>query len=134
MITTGRTLDDNGRPVPGTGFELAPDGERHSFTIEGEDLCYMLVDIRSPGRLRYVLPTLGGLAHDADRNADSPLQQAMIAQRLAGNTVFTEIDETIAKPLRAGLAPLARLHGYRGAYAKYTQDAFWERHVEQPYL
>ncbi len=224
MITTGRTLDDHGQPIPGTGFEMAPDGElaallgrrtgaltshptqavwsaplpdpadepdtirsvgihepgfdgppehyheqsverfeilsgdatfhidgedvpaaagdtvtvgrgeRHSFTIEGDDLCYMLVDIRSPGRLRYVLPALGGLAHDDHRDAGNPLQQAAIAQRLAGNTVFTEIDESIARPLRAGLAPLARLRGYRGAYAKYTQDAFWERHVEQPDL
>ncbi len=58
----------------------------------------------------------------------------MVAQRLAGNTVFTDIDGTITGPLRAGLAPLARLRGYRGAYATYTQDAFWERHVEQPDL
>ncbi len=222
MITTGRTLDEHGQPIPGTGFEMAPGGElagllgrragaltshptqavwsaplpgpedepdtirsvgvhkpgfdgppehyheqsverfeilagdatfhidgedvpvsggdtitvgkheRHSFTIEGDDLCYMVVDIRSPGRLRHVLPTLGGLAHDEARNADDPLQQALLAQRLAGNTVFTEIDETIATPLRAALAPLALLRGYQGAYAKYTQDAFWERHVEQP--
>jgi len=207
MHTTGRTLDDRGDPVPGTGFEVDPEGDlaallrertgaltshptqavwsaplpapdgppehyhedsvevfdvrageatflvdgrevpvaagetltvdagqRHTFRVEGDDLCHMLVDIRSPGKLRHVLPTLGGLAHDDDADAEDPLQAAALADRLAGNTVFTEPSETIVRPLRAALAPVAKLAGYVGAYDKYTRDAFWERHVEQPTL
>lgn len=224
MLTTGRTLDGDGRPIPGTGFDLPPDGEladllgrrtgamtshpsqavwsaplpapksdsetarsvgiyrpgydgppehyhehsvehfeilsgeatfaindrvehvtagetvtvetgeRHTFSVGGDDLCYMLVEIRSPGRLRYVLPTLGGLAHDDEMTLSDPLQQAAIAQRLDGNTEFTELDPVVGRPLRSVLAPLARLGTYRGAYDKYTRDAFWERKVEQPEL
>lgn len=224
MVTTGRTLDVDGQPISGTGFELAPDSElaellgrrtgaltshpeepawtaplpepegeadlsrsvaifepgfdgppehyheqsteqfavvagdvtfridgrcervtagetitvdpseRHTFSIGGDELCYMLVDIGSPGRLRQVLPTLGGLLHDEEMDADNPLQQAVIARRLSGNTVFTERDPNITQPLSAVLAPIARLRGYQAAYAKYMQEGFWERHVEQPDL
>jgi hypothetical protein len=92
----------------------------------------MIVDIESPGCLRQVLPTLSGLAHDADRNPDNPLQQAAIARRLSGNTVFTNINPDLSQPLSAALGPIAKLRGYRGAYGTYMQDGFWERHVEQP--
>lgn len=119
------------RVVAGESITVAP-GERHTFSIVGDTLCHMIVDIRSPGKLSAVLPTLGGIAHDEAVDADHPLQQAAIARRLDGNTVFTEIPPTLSRPLNAFLGPIARLRGYRGAYAKYTQDAFWERHVEQP--
>ncbi|MFW6321094.1 MAG: cupin domain-containing protein [Halohasta sp.] len=224
MVTTGRTLDADGQPIPGTGFELDPDGElagilarrvgalashptrsvwtallpeseenpdtlrsvgifgpgfdgppehyhirseerfavvggtvrfridgrtervtagetitvrpyeRHSFTVEGDEPCYMLVDIDSPGRLRHVLPTLSGLAHDEAMDSDTPLQQVIIAQQLSENTVFTELDPRLTRPLCSVLAPIARLRGYQGAYDKYTRETFWERHVEQPAL
>jgi hypothetical protein len=94
----------------------------------------MIVDIESPGRLRQVLPTLSGLAHDAERTPDNPLQQAAIARRLSGNTVFTDINPDLSRPLSAVLGPIARLRGYRGAYGRYMQDGFWEHHVEQPEL
>lgn len=223
MVTTGRTLDVEGHPIVGTGFDLSPDSdlatllaqrtgpltshptqgvwstplpgpddsdtirvlsiytpgfdgppehyheqsperfaveagtvtfriddreerlgagetvtvdpyERHSFTVGGSELCYMIVDIESPGRLRQVLPTLSGLAHDAERNADHLLQQVAIARRLAGNTVFTDMNPDLARPLSAVLGPIARFRGYQGAYGTYMQDAFWECHVEQPEL
>ena len=51
-------------------------------------LLILRTEIRSPGRLRQVLPILGGLAHDRSRSADDPLQQALIADVLEGNTVF----------------------------------------------
>jgi len=221
-VTTGRTLNSDGQPVPGTGFQVDPDGDlaellaerteplnshptrpvwgaplespdgetlrslsvlgpgyggppehyheqsverfdvrageptfhvdgtdrrarpgetvtvetgqRHTFSLEDDELSYMVTDIRAPGRLRHVLPTLGGLAHDDDRDAEDPLQQVMVARRLAGNTVFTESDPRVSRPLTRALAPVARLRGYRGAYAEYRQPAFWEAHVEQPDL
>lgn len=115
----------------GESITVAP-GERHTFSIVGDALCHMVVDIRSPGKLSAVLPTLGGLAHDEAVDAADPLQRVAIARRLDGNTVFTETSPAVTRPLSALLAPIARLRGYRGAYAKYTQDAFWQRHVEQP--
>lgn len=110
-----------------------PTGTEHSFRCpEGGELAVMRTEITPPGRIGYVLPTLGGIAHDAAVDADNPLQQAAIAKRLEGDTVFVELDRRVAKPLTDALAPVARLRGYRGGYAKYAQDAFWERHVEQP--
>jgi len=79
-----------------------------------------------------VLPTLGGLAHDDDRDPDDPLQRAVLAKRLDGNTVFTEGEGPLSELATGALAPVARLAGYRGAYAEYTRPAFWRRHVEQP--
>jgi mannose-6-phosphate isomerase-like protein (cupin superfamily) len=218
-VTTGRTLDDHGNPVAGTGFELDPDGwlaeqvrertgpitshptrpvwgiplessgdtirtlsvfgpgysgppehyheqsperfnvERgsltmtldgtdsevtagetatvetgvaHTFENRTDERTVVTTQIHSPGRLRQVLPTLGGLAHDDDRNAENPLQQALIADRLDGNTVFTRQERL--EPLSNLLTPVAELAGYQGAYAKYTQPVFWEHHVEQPDL
>ena len=218
-VTTGRTLDDHGNPVAGTGFELDPDswlaeqvrertgpitshptrpvwgiplessgdtirtlsvfgpgysgppehyheqsaerfdvergsltmtldgtdnevtagetatvetGVTHTFENHTEERAVVTTHIDSPGRLRQVLPTLGGLAHDADGNPENPLQQALIADRLDGNTVFTRQERF--EPLSNLLTPVAELAGYQGAYAKYTQPSFWERHVEQPDL
>jgi len=108
-------------------------GERHTFRVE-EGLSYMITDVHSPGRLRQVFPTLGGLAHDDAADVENPLQQAVIADRLTGNTVFTEPDPRVGRPLTSLLSPLARLGGYRAAYAKYSQPAFWRTHVEQPDL
>jgi len=127
-------IDDREKRVTAGEVRIVDPGERHSFTVGGSELCYMIVDIESPGRLRQVLPTLSGLAHDSERNPDNPLQQAAIARRLDSNTVFTGINPDLSNPLSAVLAPIAQLRGYRGAYGKYLQDAFWERHVEQPTL
>jgi len=219
-VTTGRTLDESGEPVPGTGFEFDPDGwlaerigerggpitshptrpvwgvplstdddtirtlsivgagydgppehyheqsfERfdvregeitltldgrdrqvvsgeegtvetgvtHTFRNDADERAVVVTEIDSPGRLDAVLPTLGGLAHDPDRDPDDRLQQALIAERLAGNTTFTEA-AALPSPLTGVAARVAELAGYQGAYAKYTQPVFWERHVEQPDL
>ncbi|PSQ05417.1 cupin domain-containing protein [Halobacteriales archaeon QS_6_71_20] len=107
-------------------------GRRHTFGVPGDAVATVLTEIHDPGRLRYVLPTLSGLAHDAERDAGNPLQRAMIARRLDGNTVFTETDPRLTRPLARLLEPLARAGGYEGAYARYLQPAFWEAHVEQP--
>jgi len=123
-------IDDRTERVTAGETIVVDPFERHTFTVGGDELCYMIVDIDSPGRLRQVLPTLSGLAHDG--KADSPLQQALIARRLSGNTVFTEINPDLSRRLNAVLAPIAQLRGYQGAYSKYMREAFWERHVEQP--
>ena len=105
----------------------------HTFRNEADERAVVRTEIRSPGRLRQVLPTLGGLAHDRSRDVDAgdPLQQALIADTLEGNTVFVR-GEGFAGAAAGLLAPVARLAGYRGAYAAYTQPAFWRDHVEQP--
>jgi mannose-6-phosphate isomerase-like protein (cupin superfamily) len=126
-------LDGTERRVSAGETVTVETGVPHSFRCpEGGEIAVMRTEISPPGRIGHVLPTLGGLAHDPEVDADNPLQQAAIAKRLEGDTVFLELDRRVAKPLTDALAPVARLRGYRGGYAKYAQPAFWERHVEQP--
>jgi len=112
----------------------AETGVRHTFRNEGDETALVVTSIHDPGRLRQVLPTLGGLAHDDSRDPNDRLQQAILAKRPERNTVFTEGEGTVPKLATDALAPLAHLAGYRGAYVEYRQPAFWKRHVERPGL
>ena len=126
-------VDGDERAVP-TGESVTVDTDVvHAFRNDGDERAVVRTEIRSPGRLRQVLSTLGGLAHDRSRDvdADDPLQQALVADALKGNTVFVR-GEGLAGTAASLLAPVARLAGYRGAYATYMQPAFWRNHVEQP--
>lgn len=109
-----------------------PTGRRHTFASVGEELGVVITEISPAGRIGHVLPTFGGLAHDPAVDADSRLQRAVIADRLRNDTVFTESNPRLTRPLARLLAPLAKARGLDAAYGKYQQAAFWERHVEQP--
>jgi len=125
------TFDGEERTVPAGETATVDTGVVHGFRNETDERTLVVTEIRSPGRLRQVLPTLGGLAHDRSRDPEDPLQQALIAAALDGNTTFVEGDG-IAGSMARALAPIARAGGYQGAYATYTQPAFWREHVEQP--
>jgi mannose-6-phosphate isomerase-like protein (cupin superfamily) len=127
------TLDGEERTVSAGETATVETEVVHSFRNETDERALVVTEIRSPGRLRQVLPTLGGLAHDQSRDPDDPLQQALIADALAGNTVFVG-GGGFADSAAGALAPFARLAGYQGAYATYMQPAFWRDHVEQPTL
>lgn len=124
-------LDDEERTVTADESVTVEPDLVHTFRNDTDERALVVTGIDSPGRLRQVLPTLGGLAHDRSRDPEHPLQQAAIADALDGNTVFTR-QEGLAGSLAGAVAPIARLSGYRGAYATYTQPAFWREHVEQP--
>ncbi|MFB6255878.1 MAG: cupin domain-containing protein [Haloplanus sp.] len=126
------TLDGDDRTATAGERMTVETGVRHTFRNEGPTRAAVVTTIHDPGRLRQVLPTLGGLAHDADRTPDHPLQRAVLADALDGHTVFTDGEGPIAELATGALAPMARLAGYRGAYAEYTRPGFWRRHVEQP--
>ncbi|MBB6647427.1 cupin domain-containing protein [Halobellus ruber] len=125
------TLDGTERTVSAGESVTVDTGVVHSFRNGTDERALVITEIRSPGRLRQVLPTLGGLAHDQTRDADDPLQQALVADALDGNTTFVR-GEGIAGVAADALTPLARAAGYQGAYATYLQPAFWRAHVEQP--
>ena len=125
------TLDGAERTVRAGESVTVDTGVVHSFRNGAGERALVTTEIRSPGRLRQVLPTLGGLAHDRSRSPDDPLQQALVADALDGNTTFVR-GEGIAGAVAGALAPIARLAGYRAAYATYTRPAFWRAHVEQP--
>jgi mannose-6-phosphate isomerase-like protein (cupin superfamily) len=128
------TLGGTDRTVAAGERTTVETGVPHTFRNEGDETALVVTSIHDPGRLRQVLPTLGGLAHDDSRDPDDRLQQAVLAKRLERNTVFTEGEGTVPELATDALAPIARLAGYRGAYAEYMQPAFWKRHVEQPDL
>lgn len=125
------SLDDEERTVEAGETAIVETGVVHTFRNERDGQTLAITEIRSPGRLRQVLPTLGGLAHDHSRDPDNPLQQAAVADALDGNTTFVQgggVTDTVS----TALTPIANLAGYQGAYAKYMQPAFWREHVEQP--
>jgi mannose-6-phosphate isomerase-like protein (cupin superfamily) len=125
------TLDGEDRTIAAGETATVQTGVVHSFRNETDEQATVTTEIRSPGRLRQVLPTLGGLAHESPRDPDNPLQQALIADVLDGNTTFVQ-GEGLAGSVRTVLTPIANLAGYQGAYATYMQPAFWRNHVEQP--
>jgi hypothetical protein len=146
-VTIGRTRDEDGTPGPGTGFDVEPGswladqvagpitvetGVRYTFRNDTDERALVTTEIHSPDRLSEVLLTLGGPAHDSERSTENPLWRVAIASQLDGNTTFTGQERPGVGVAVDALAPLARAAGYRGAYGKYLQPAFWRDHVEQP--
>jgi quercetin dioxygenase-like cupin family protein len=126
------TADDSDYTVTAGETLVVETGTRHTFNCPGDELTVVVTTIAPLGRIGYVLSTLSGIAHDPTVDADDPLQRALIAKRLHGDTVFTEAESGVRRVATDVLAPLAKLRGYQGGYGRYRQDAFWERHVEQP--
>jgi len=127
-------LDGTERRVPAGETATVETGVEHTFSVETDERAVVVTEIDTPGRLRSVLPTLGGLAHDGDRSPDDPLQRAVIADRLADHTVFTAAEGGLLGAATELLAPVGRAAGYRAAYGEYLSPAFWRAHVEQPSL
>jgi mannose-6-phosphate isomerase-like protein (cupin superfamily) len=128
------TLDGDERRVEAGETATVDTGVVHGFRNAGDQRALVITNIHDPGTLRQVLPTLGGLAHDPEADPEDPFQQVAIADRLDGNTVFTDGEGGLRGAAAEVLAPVAKLAGYRGAYDRYGRDAFWRRHVEQPDL
>ena len=128
------SVDGTGRTVSAGETIVVKKGDRHTFSYDDDALGVSVTTVEPPGRIGHVLPTFAGIAHDERRSSDNLLQQAIIAKRLAGDTVFTERSSLLSDVATNVLAPLARLRNYQAAYAKYQQPAFWEQHVEQPEL
>lgn len=127
-------LDGAERRVPAGETAVVETGVEHTFRVKTDDRAVVVTEIDAPGRLRSVLPTLGGLAHDTDRDPDDPLQRAVIADRLADHTVFTAAEGGLVGAATELLAPVGRAAGYQAAYGEYLTPAFWRAHVEQPSL
>ena len=127
-------LDGAERRVPAGETAVVETGVEHTFRVETDDRAVVVTEIDTPGRLRSVLPTLGGLAHDTDRDPDDPPQRAVIADRLADHTVFTAAEGGLVGAATELLAPVGRAAGYQAAYGEYLTPAFWRAHVEQPSL
>jgi mannose-6-phosphate isomerase-like protein (cupin superfamily) len=111
-----------------------PTGTRHTFGYDedNDELGVSVTDIEPLGRIGHVIPSLAGIAHDAETSHENRLQQAVIADRLAEDTVFVEAESGLNRVLTELLAPVGKAAGYQAAYARHRQPAFWEARVEQP--
>lgn len=110
-------------------------GTPHAYRNESDAIAVCVVEARPAGRLEEVLSTLFGLAHDGKLRANGQpgfWQGMVLAEALAGDTVFTSPPPAIQKALAAVFGPIGRLLGYRATYPRYEVDSFWEERVEQP--
>jgi len=82
------TLDGVASRVAAGESATVETGVAHSFHNDTDERALVVTEIHSPGRLRQVLPTLGGLAHDEMRDPDDPRRRGGRAhaglRRLAG--------------------------------------------------
>lgn len=108
----------------------------HTWRCVGSELGVAHVETRPAGRLCESLRDLYGLAHEGKLNGDRPpfLQAVAMMDEYGDDQRFTMMPQPILQPLVKLTAPITGLTDYQGTYPKYQDDAFWERHVEQPEL
>ncbi len=118
------------------GEKLAVEkGAPHTFRCVGKQHGVVIVETRPAARISEVIATLFGMAHEGaltPQGQPKVLHAMVIGSEYADDTVFTSPPPSITIPMAKALAPLARRLGYRATYAKYLEESFWQKHVEQP--
>lgn len=112
-----------------------PKGTPHTFRCVGNGHGVAIVETRPAARTGEVISTLFGMAHEGKLTPQGQpkLMHAMvIGSEYADDTVFTNPPPAIAIPIAKILGPIGRLLGYRPTDAKYLEESFWRKHVEQP--
>ena len=101
-------------------------GVIHDWWNAGEEEAHVVVELHGQvGRLRrfeMMISTLYGLARDGKTDAKGRphvLQASLLAREFADVIVFTTPPRFVQRLLFGGLAPVARLLGYRAAYPHY---------------
>ena len=114
---------------------LVKKGVPHSFRCVSDDYGVVIGGSRPCADVGDVISTLFGMAHEGllgTKGQPKLLQGMVLGSHFADNTVFTSPPPSIAIPIAKALAPIGRLLGHRPTYPKYTEDSFWNSHVEQP--
>jgi quercetin dioxygenase-like cupin family protein len=105
------------------GVEIhAPAGVRHDWWNAGDDEARVRVEVCPAARFEALILNLFGLAQDGRTNArglPNLLQLALIVREFRDVIRFTRPPQFVQTVLFGGLAPLARLLGYRGNYPEY---------------
>lgn len=110
-------------------------GTPHTYRNESDAVAVCLVEARPAGRIEELLMTLFGLSHDGKLRANGQpgfWQGMVLAEALAGDTVFTSPPPAVQKALARVFGPVGRWMGYRASYPEYESDTFWTQRVEQP--
>lgn len=114
---------------------VIPKGVPHTFRCVGDTYGVTIVETRPAARTGEVIATLFGLAHEGaltPQGQPKLLQAMVIGSEYADDTVFINPPPSIAIPIAKLLAPLGRLLGYRATYPRFSEEAYWSAHVEQP--
>lgn len=81
------------------------------------------------------ISTLFGMAHEGALTAagrPKTMHAMVILSAYLDDTLFTNPPPSVAVPVAKLLAPIGRMMGLRASYEKYSDEAFWRAHVEQP--
>jgi quercetin dioxygenase-like cupin family protein len=120
----------------GAGEQLViPKGTPHTFRCVGDRPGVTIVETRPAARIGEVISTLFGLAHEGALTLQGQpkfLQAMVIGSEYADDTVFTNPPPGVAIPIAKTLAPIGRLLGYLPTYPRFSEEAYWRAHVEQP--
>ena len=128
-------LDGEERPIQVGDRVVVTRGTRHTFRCVGDGVGVVVVETHPAARIRAVIGTLFGMAHEGKLGARGQpgfLHAMVIASEYADDSVFTSPSPAVVLPLARALAPLARRLGHRASYAHYLDESFWKARVEQP--
>ena len=98
----------------------------HDWWNAGPDTAWVILEVDPGQRFEAMIRNLFGLARDGrtdPKGRPNVLQAAMLAREFDDTIRFTSPPRAIQRPLFAALAPLARLCGLRGSYARYLTDS-----------
>ena len=114
---------------------VIPKGVPHTFRCVGDKHGVAIVETRPAARIGEVIATLFGMAHEGlltPQGQPKMMQAMVIGSEYADDTVFTSPPPSITIPMAKALAPIGRMLGHRPTYPKYSEESFWNAHVEQP--
>jgi quercetin dioxygenase-like cupin family protein len=99
-------------------------GTVHDWWNAGDEEAHVRVEITPGARFEQAILNSFGLANDGKTNAKGmphPLQLAVLGKEFQDVLLFTSPPPAVQKLMFTLLAPLARLMGYQGSYAKYNR-------------
>ena len=115
--------DDVGTAAAGERIEVAP-GAVHDWWPEDGRPARVLVEVRPAGRFEEAIMTSWGLAaagRTDERGRPGLLQLALLAEEWSDTLRFASPPAWVQKTVAAGLGPLARRRGLRGAYPELEE-------------
>ncbi len=116
---------DGRESVAGIGERMhVPAGMEHDWWNAGDEEARVIVEVKPAERFEAMVANLFGLARDGKTDAKGMpniLQLAVFAREFEDVVYFTNPPRSVQKILFGVLAPIARLLGYRGSYAKYIE-------------
>ena len=114
------------RQIAEPGRQLhVPAGVAHDWWNAGDEEAHVRVEIRPGARFEEMIQNFFGLAHDGKtdrRGMPHFLQLVLFALEFDDVIRFTRPPRIVQRTLFRALAPLARLRGYRGRYARYSAE------------